>query len=310
MEKFCIKCGKKGVEGLYCNECRETILKTGEIKLKFCVECKRVLYKNRWSNKKPEEIILKKIKKDNPGIEASIIMPELEYKPGLKKSYNIEVVIDKDIFLIPFKAEFSYCDKCRKKTSQYYEGVLQLRTKDKEIIKRVEKELKKADIHISKTEERKNGRDYYITDKKLLARISEKLYKIYGGKIKKSQNLFSRDRQTSKNIYRVNIMLEPPAYKKNDVVSKDNKLLKIIKLGKTVKALNLKNNKTITVRSAMLESATILKIYKAQIVKIYPNIEIISPVNFQQEPLKNRPESKKIGDYIKVVNYKGGWWAV
>ena len=126
--------------------------------------------------------------------------------------------------------------------AQYFEGILQLRNPNEEILRI----LDKHSDHISKIIRQKNGFDYYFTSNKVLRHLTRNLKKNFGGIIKESPRLFSRNRLTQKAIYRLNILYELFDFKKGDVLNIDNKIIKITNISKKISGLNIKINKKVS----------------------------------------------------------------
>jgi len=128
---------------------------------------------------------------------------------------------------------------------QYFEGVLQLRNPSKEIIKFVKNQVDKSGEFISKEVKVKNGYDYYISSQKFLQNLGKKITKSFKGELKISYRLYSRDRQTSKNIYRINVFFWAFKNKKGDIIEFQGDKLRIIGIGKDVLCKNIKNGKKV-----------------------------------------------------------------
>lgn len=98
----------------------------------------------------------------------------------------------------------------RKKTTnpQYYEGILQLRNiNDEEVFNLFRNQLKKhPDVFVSKEVKQKTGMDYYLSSNKFVLMLGRKLNKTFKGELKISRKIHTRDRQTSKNLYRVTVL--------------------------------------------------------------------------------------------------------
>ncbi len=90
---------------------------------------------------------------------------------------------------------------------QYYEAILQLRPKNKEVLDYVLRQLeKRKNIFISKKVELKKGVDLYISDKRFTRALGKKLKKSFRGELKLSRKLYGYDRQKSKKIYRLTVL--------------------------------------------------------------------------------------------------------
>ena len=107
----------------------------------------------------------------------------------------------------------------------YYEGKLQLRNPNEEVINFIRNQFKLRNsknfeslensknfqkhnekVWIAKQETVKNGMDLYISSNRFLLALGKKLKKSFKGELKKSRKLHSKDRQTSKTTYRVTVL--------------------------------------------------------------------------------------------------------
>lgn len=87
----------------------------------------------------------------------------------------------------------------------YFQAILQLRPKDKEILEWVYKQLIKNDVKIGKEVERKEGMDLYLSSKKFTLALGKKLKKTFKGTTKVTKTLFTQSRITSKKVYRITV---------------------------------------------------------------------------------------------------------
>ena len=183
---------------------------------------------------------------------------------------------------------------------QYFEGILQLRNPSQEVIDFIESKLKKnaEKLRISKIVEQKLGLDLYVTNNRYMQKLAQDIQKNFGGILKKSPHLFSRNRQTSKNIYRLNICLNFYDFKKGDVIKANKKYIKITNIRKKISGIDLELNKRISFEFP--DEIEILEKYNTSVCKIKPNIEVLHPETYQSIPVKNKIKVK-LGEKVKVV---------
>ena len=130
----------------------------------------------------------------------------------------------------------------------YYEGILQLRNPNEEVIKFIKNQIKKrTNVLITKEEKVNNGIDFYITSQKYLQVIGKKLKKHFRGELKISSRLHTKNRQTSKNVYRVNVLFRPVKNNPGDILNFKGDRIKILKLGKKILAKNIKTGKKLSI---------------------------------------------------------------
>lgn len=184
----------------------------------------------------------------------------------------------------------------------YFQGILQLRNPNDEVIK----VIKKYYSYISKGTKQKNGFDYYFTSNKILRDLGRKLKISFGGILKESPQLYSKDRQTGKAIYRLNVLFKLLDFKKNDIMNFDNRVIKIKNIGKKISGLDIRNNKKTSFKFRNIKKYRILPIIKTRIIKTYPDIEILDE-NYQPVKTENKKKGVELNEKVKVVFFDGYW---
>ena len=128
----------------------------------------------------------------------------------------------------------------RPKHAKYFEGVLQLRNPTPEIMGFFRSQMnKKPEVFISNVERLKNGMDISLSSKKYLQQIGKKLQETFGGELKISAEHFSRSRQTSKDMFRVNVMYRYHGVRKGDVITVRGDEVKIIQISRKLHVINI-----------------------------------------------------------------------
>ena len=136
--------------------------------------------------------------------------------------------------------------------SDYFQGILQLRNVNEEILSFVHNQIKKrGDVAVTRTVKYSNGIDLYITSQKFIRILGKKLKDSFGGELKISYKLHTRNKQ-GKDLYRVNALFKPLKYRKGDLVSVRGDEVRLISIGKKIFARNLKTGKKVTIRSSDL----------------------------------------------------------
>ena len=128
----------------------------------------------------------------------------------------------------------------------YFQGILQLRDCKEEVIDFVNNQIKKAnreDVYVSKSVRIKNGIDLYLTSNKFLRSLGKKLKKHFNGQLKESEKLFSRDRQTGKEVYRLNVLFRLIDIKRGEIINHKGKRLKIMSIGNKIQTKDLDTGK-------------------------------------------------------------------
>lgn len=192
--------------------------------------------------------------------------------------------------------------------SRYYEGQLQIRNANKELLNSIEEDINKNQIYIQKKFKQKNGADYNLSSQKYIQQIAKKLGQQYGAIVKISRKLFSRNRQTGKAIYRLNACVIFPEYQKDDIIETKNTVMQVQKLiKKDITGIDLKTGKKVTIKNE--RGLRKLEKKQTQVIRTVPSLEVLDPETYQPTLIQN-PSNAYIGQKIKVVKSKKGLFLV
>ncbi len=90
--------------------------------------------------------------------------------------------------------------------SNYYEAIIQLRPYDEKLVNFVLKRIKdRENVNIVKEVQLKTGIDFYLTDQRFARSLGKGLKRHFKGKLILSRKLHTRNRMTSRNVYRVTV---------------------------------------------------------------------------------------------------------
>ena len=132
------------------------------------------------------------------------------------------------------------------KHAQYFEATLQLRNPSEEILDFVQNEIEKADIHIAKTVELKNGLDHYLSDNNFAKTLGKKLQQQFGGELTVTASLYSR--KDGRDIYRLTVLFRALQFKKGDIVNFKGENYEIKNIDKEIFLQKVKTNEKIRVK--------------------------------------------------------------
>ena len=317
----CVICGKKAVLDALCKTCHITKnpLLNGykEFSVKHCVDCDKWNTGHSWRKvRDTESVFIEKVKRSMKlstsskiAVSVDLVIPEHKRNAGVNAKCTAEVDIEKmvgeeslrDTYSFPFTIGHTYCNACCKKGTEYFEGIIQLRGDGKrfeEALAFLRKEIQKVGskgMYINKEEKVKKGIDLYITSQRRLPKIIETVYKQYGGTMKINEQLFTRNRQTSKDLYRVNAYLCLPSFGVRDVIAIKKDLIQVTSVnGKKVVGVSLKTGKKV---SSLYEEYELIasseQFVTVQVVKRKPSVEVLHPETYQSTPVVNAKDVKK-----------------
>ena len=128
--------------------------------------------------------------------------------------------------------------------SDYFEGTLQLRNPSKELITYVRNEVKKREgVWIAKEKDVTNGIDMYLSSQRFLVTLGNKIKKRFSGELKVTRKLFTRNKQTSRNVYRMSVMFRLYPFKKGDRIHLKEGMAEITQLTSKIHVRFLKDSR-------------------------------------------------------------------
>jgi NMD protein affecting ribosome stability and mRNA decay len=151
----------------------------------------------------------------------------------------------------------------------YFEAVVQLRNVTPEATRLAFKELQQRKVTISKEEELKNGVDLYVDNKVAAKNLVYHLQKKVGGLVKLSPTLFSRNRQTGKEIYRLTTLFKQFPYKRGEEFDFGGKTYTVLSSNKEVIVQDKETKKKRHIRFTELERAKLFLHHPLPILSNY-----------------------------------------
>jgi len=312
MAKFCPICGKTIEKGKLCENCREPTFNYRIIKIKLCPSMK-VFQKGKWSKFADLRTLTQKLITGELGKTAKLQQgleeyPDLLEKTGLKKELPIVIKVDNETYEIPIQVEVTTSPGISKQGSTYFEGILQLRHANAEVKEYIKRYVAKTkNVFVNNVVEKKDSVDYYFVTKRHIMPLATKVIRNFGGYVSQNPQLFSHNKQTSKDLYRLNVLLVVPKFKKGDIVLVNKKPILLRKMSKIIVGLDLSKGKIMnfTFDEKKEQEIEILKKQKTIITKVYPDLEILSPEDFQPVQAENPLKLEfKIGQKVVVVKAK------
>lgn len=298
----CIKCGRKSKDK-YCEKCyldETSLIKNyKKINLTVCQKCGRHHYKNKWFKDKIRELI-----KDNIVFDDNFNINKIDYELSNKE---IKVTVDASYgkqniqqdFDLSLKRVKKTCKDCSKK-GQYFESILQLRNSSEDVVTFIEKTVEKQEpgVFINKKLKVRGGIDFYLTSNKFARKLGKKLQQNFGGEFKVSPKLHTKDRHSGKELYRLSVLFRPSEFRKEDIISSNDKIIKIKNVANKITGINIVNNKKVIIDYTKAKPKT-LKVHEVTVSKTYPSLEVIHPKTFQSIKVEN--PKKTTQKQLKIV---------
>ncbi len=294
--------GHKDVEIEYCKNCkkiyyREKIIPLSEFKKAFTKYIKNHIK----FNVKPDKFYVDDLVIDNLNKLPKSMEIAVRAEAGQKEEEGF----------IPIVFKPTECPVCSRLKGGYYEGILQLRNKENEgfedCIKEIERNTQAKElVAVTNKINVKGGVDFYISDKKYIRSLANTLHQKYGGELKLSPHLHTSDRQSSKQVYRINALLRLPGFNIDDIIKYKGEYYKIVSFKSdkiNAKSITSEKNKPIKMDEASKVAEK--KDFKEVIVtKKKPKVEILHPETFESTPIENKKEVMEKKIPIIIINEK------
>lgn len=314
---FCPVCGSKKVVDIFClehlKEQKPLVQSFKPFTAEVCVESGAVRFKGKWHPSDDPAATLRSLFTEqvvpaNYAEVRSVTVGQLALalKPGLKEEGVAEVRVEgraspkSDYYVetydVPYTINGTVAPRLRKHAN-YFEGTLQVRNEDDAVRRFIREYITRQEARITKTVEERNGTDYYLTSKAVVLHLAKALQERFGGLVKTSRKLFTRNKQTSKEVYRVTAFVELPPFVEGDVI--DGALL-VLERGKRSKYYNLVKGKVEYQPYTGQERR--VTVAETTIAAVRPRLTAIHPETFQAVPVANaKPGQHEAGEPVHVV---------
>jgi nonsense-mediated mRNA decay protein 3 len=325
----CIKCGKSGEFRLFCEDCylkdHPLVAGIGQVEIRVCFSCGKYLQKNKWKEAKTLDTAISESITDKlslskeyaiKGVRVTHNLGKIVPKPGLRlkgeaavaiSAYSEEDKIDvHDEYIVPFDIVFASCGKCGLAGSQYFEGILQIRNARPELVEKIAEYAKRdidAGSHINKVESGKGGTDFYMTSNHHLKKLGIDIQKKFGGELEISPRLQTHDGLTSKDLYRLTVLLRFSDVVPGDFIEHKGRVIHVKKTGKEIIGRDTLDNTNVRL-DPQKEAPKPLEIIKTVITKVKPQIEAMDPTTYQSTKVENA-KREKLGQKVQVVAVSG-----
>jgi nonsense-mediated mRNA decay protein 3 len=263
---FCVECGKD--EPIFrngvCVNCylKHTQFSKGPaiLDIIICPRCSSYKYKNTWVQESFDDILNRHIK------DGFSINPELKNVQIQTRCNEQDRVIACMVFIsgtlesqtiteqhpLTIRIRHNTCEVCSREAGGYYEAIVQIRAEQRKFTNTELRTLRsgvenmvvqfqeggKRGLFITDIDEKREGLDFFLSEKGTAFSIAKKVQDQYGGDFKQSAS--SAGMKDSRQVYRMTYLVRIPAYRKGDFFSFDDSFFLIISLHENkVRAIEL-----------------------------------------------------------------------
>ncbi|MBW3015397.1 hypothetical protein KY330_03180 [Candidatus Woesearchaeota archaeon] len=327
----CPKCGKYEIMDRLCERCfveQNPIVKGFKsMELEVCAICDSFRLLGRWKSFEDFSVAVEEFVKSRTEFSKEAVIEMFKTKfslPPYKRNVGVLVKAEIDLkvigrvhenqkksvsedYLVPLTVKFVKCSKCSKLGTQYFEGILQVRNVNVKVLDFIDRELSKQKskgIIATQVKKVRNGFDYYLTSQTYTSTLGNLVFKRFGGDINSTAKLFTKDKLTSKNVYRVYFLVRLPDFGAKDIIRVKDKLIVV----ESVKGRNVYGKFLISGKQTIIDYkkkgyeivARGEEIKKAIVSKVKPEIEVIHPETYQSVEVRNKRDVK-LGKNVDVV---------
>jgi NMD protein affecting ribosome stability and mRNA decay len=266
--------------------------------------------KSNWTAFSALDALLHQLIKNALKEEFKIIkIEEFPYQPGIKRRITVEIEKSGKMQVIPFDLNITLCPSCAKQNSTYFEGNLQLMNPNQEVVEFISRDIEKMKskhVFLTDLKESKKMVEFFLTDQSYLKVLARKVQSEFGGRLELHETLFSKNRQTSKDLYRLTALLRLPELKKGDVISSDDHLYLVTKLSDSIIVEDLEHNRKTKLQYGL--DYDLLEKNNSTISKVYPHLEVLDPEDYSSiTAVDTQNKSYRIGQKVKVVKGSRVW---
>lgn len=263
---FCVECGKdepifrNGV--CLCCYLKHTQFSKGPayLDITLCSRCSSYKYKNTWVQESFDDILKRHVKDVftiSPDLKNVTIQTRcneqervLACMVSISGSFEGQSITEHHPLTVRIKQ--NTCNICSREAGGYYEAIIQIRAEqrtftDAEIrtirlaveamVRQLQKSGKRG-LFITDYNEKREGLDFFISEKTTAFSIAKKIQEQFGGDFKQSAS--SAGMKDSRQVYRMTYLVRVPAYRKGDFFSVDASFYVIVSLHESkVRAVEL-----------------------------------------------------------------------
>jgi NMD protein affecting ribosome stability and mRNA decay len=314
-KKFCPKCGKPVKKGSFCDDCNPETIDFKPISIKLSPSG-RVFLQGKWTNfnslRTLSEGLVKRFVKQKATLDRGLEeYRDLLEKTGLKKTCELEVVYNGRAFRVPVSVEVTLSPDVAKVGSAYFEGILQLRNARQDVKGYIRNYCAKNRVFVNKVADKGGEVDYFFVRKREMQPLALKLMRNFGAKVESNARLFSRDKQTSRDIYRQNILVTVPGFAVGDVVDANGCPFYVKETSKIITGINLATGKKSTFRGEEAGTAGKLPVFKSRVISVRPEVQVLDPETYGPLAAKNPLGIDVRADQnVQFVKYRGNAYLV
>lgn len=341
----CAECGllvPELVEGS-CPACfvkrNELLSAPGTVNVVRCAHCRAVLEGGLWKDtEEDDDSVAAELARAAVSADPRVTGLAVDVIPDRRDERNIEYDVEAGgrfltvnvarSFRVKARLKQSACERCSRQTAGYYNAVIQVRATDRELREGerekstlivdevVSKERRGGGVNafVSKVEDVKGGRDFFLGDIEMARRGARALQKLFAADYNESPRL--QGRMDGHDVYRVTFLVRISAYKPGDFIVHGDEVFQVTEMNnKTVTLLPLMTHDKRTVERDALVHAKVLggeEIRKWAVVvsSVRDEMLLLDPESLktQETPIPKKYEAPRMSPSVPTVKYEERLW--
>ena len=268
----CVVCGAEGeiVHGM-CIKCFDErvpcVFFPQQVDITVCAHCGAIMVGKRWVwdvdiGAVVSELIRKKMRVEK-GVKVLAFRSKLNEESIARMSADVAVDVKINGFIlhrhghVVVNVHRTTCKVCSRKFGNYYEAIIQIRGEGRvpdsdeiqNISNTIRREVVKASerdrgVFITKEEDVRGGKDFYLSSSLLAKKIAEGLAKKFSARLKVSPKLVGR--RDGREVYRVTYSVRLPRIRAGDIIENNGEYFVVEAVARRrVKLKGLRNPQTI-----------------------------------------------------------------
>lgn len=253
---FCVECGKD--EPIFRNGvCLCCYLKHMQfskgpayLDITLCPRCTSYRYKNTWVQESFDDVLKRHIKDVftiNPDLKNVTIHTRCNERErvlaclvSISGSFEGQTITEDHPLTVRIKQ--NTCNICSREAGGYYEAIVQIRAEQRTFTNEELRAIRRAvevmvgqlqksgkrGLFITDYEEKREGLDFFISEKTTAFSIAKKIQEQFGGDFKQSAS--SAGMKDSRQVYRMTYLVRVPAYRNGDFFSVGTSFYVIVSL--------------------------------------------------------------------------------
>ena len=126
------------------------------------------------------------------------------------------------------------------KPPDYFEGILQLRDVSDEVMDWVHDEIQASGrAKIANVKEVHGGIDVYLSSNSYLRSLGKKMQDRFGGILKVTKKIHTRDTITSKDVWRITVLFRQIPFKKGEIIKFQGEQWEVLMVGGQISLKNV-----------------------------------------------------------------------